>query len=52
MSEENKMRSTKNNKKSDGKFHSKHIKHDPQAESARAVFGLPHSDAENKRDSR
>ena len=36
----NKMKSTKNGKKSDGKFHSKHIKHDPQAESARAVFGL------------
>lgn len=29
-----------NNKKEDGKFHSKHVKHDPQAESARAVFGL------------
>lgn len=27
-------------KKEDGKFHSKHIKHDPNAESARAVFGL------------
>lgn len=36
----NKMKSTKNHKKEDGKFHSKHIKHDPQAESARAVFGL------------
>jgi len=34
------MKSTRNNKKNDGKFHSKHIKHDPQAESARAVFGL------------
>lgn len=30
----------KNNKKKDGKFHSKNIKHDPQAQSARAVFGL------------
>ncbi|MDD3168367.1 MAG: CPC_1213 family protein [Eubacteriales bacterium] len=30
----------KSNKKEDGKFHSKHVKHDPQAESARAVFGL------------
>lgn len=30
----------RNNKKEDGKFGSKHIKHDPQAESARAVFGL------------
>lgn len=34
------MKSTRNNKKEDGKFRSKHIKHDPQAESARAVFGL------------
>ena len=32
--------STKNGKKSDGTFHSKKIKHDPQAEGARAVFGL------------
>lgn len=40
MGEENKMRSTANGKKEDGKFHSKHIKHDPSAESARAVFGL------------
>ncbi len=35
----NKMASTRNKKKEDGKFHSKHITHDPQAESARAVFG-------------
>lgn len=27
-------------KKEDGKFHSKNIKHNPAAESARAVFGL------------
>ncbi len=40
MTDDNKMRSTKNKKKEDGTFHSKHIKHDPQAESARAVFGL------------
>jgi len=39
MSEENKRKSAKNNKKTDGKFHSKHIKHSPQAESARAKFG-------------
>lgn len=39
MSEQNKKCSTKNHKKEDGKFRSKHIKHDPQAESARAVFG-------------
>jgi len=40
MSEQNKMKNTKNKKKSDGKFHSKHINHDPQSESARAKFGL------------
>ncbi len=34
------MKNTKQNQKQDGKFHSKHIKHDPRAESARAVFGL------------
>ncbi len=39
MNTENKKRSTRNNKKGDGKFHSKKIKHDPNAESARAVFG-------------
>ena len=33
----------KNNKKEDGKFRSKNVKHDPQAESARAVFGLKKS---------
>lgn len=37
---QNSMKSTKNGKKEDGKFHSKHVKHNPQAESARAVFGL------------
>ena len=41
MPEENKQRSTKNQKKKDGKFHSKHIKHDPSAESARISFGYP-----------
>lgn len=40
MSDRNAKRSTKNNKKNDGKFRSKNIKHDPSAESARAVFGL------------
>lgn len=47
----NKMKSTRNHKKEDGKFHSKHIKHDPQAESARAVFGL-HEDNPIEKDSR
>ncbi len=45
MGVENKKKSTKNHKKDDGKFHSKKIKHDPQAESARAIYGL--NDAEN-----
>ena len=40
MSGENKQKTTKNNKKEDGKFKSKNIKHDPNAESARAVFDL------------
>ena len=44
------MKSTKNHKKEDGKFHSKHIKHDPQAESARAVFGLREKSAPSNRD--
>lgn len=30
------------------KFHSKHIKHDPNGESARAVFGLKDTDGERK----
>ncbi|MBB2182015.1 hypothetical protein H0486_03885 [Lachnospiraceae bacterium MD1] len=48
MTDDNKMRSTKNHKKEDGTFHSKHIKHDPQAESARAVFGLKEDNPKNK----
>lgn len=35
-----KMKSTRNHRKEDGKFHSRKIKHAPRAESARAVFGL------------
>ncbi len=35
------MSHIKNNKKEDGKFKKKNIKHDPQAESARAVFEEP-----------
>jgi hypothetical protein len=30
----------KTDKEKDGRFHSKNIKHEPQAESARAVYGL------------
>ena len=35
------MKSTKGNRKSDGKFKKKNIKHNPQAESARATFEEP-----------
>jgi hypothetical protein len=44
MVNDNSKRSTKNNKKADGKFRSKHVKHDPRAESARAVFGQKEPD--------
>lgn len=44
----NKMRYTKNNKKQDGHFKKKNIKHDPQAESARAVFEDPKAYPENE----
>jgi hypothetical protein len=40
MGSDNKKKSTANNKKHDRSFRSKHIKHDPNAESARAIFGL------------
>lgn len=52
MSSENKMKNTKNNKKSDGKFKSKHIDHDPQSESARAKFGLQSTTSDNDRTAR
>ena len=35
-------------KNKDGKFPSKHIKHDPNAESARAIFGLNSQDVDSK----
>lgn len=40
MPQSNRKKSTGNDKKTDGKFHSKKIKHEPLAESARAKFGL------------
>ena len=49
MKDSNKMRSTKNHKKEDGTFHAKHIKHNPQAESARAVFGLKDQSDQNSK---
>lgn len=36
-----KIRNTNNNKNEDGKFKKKNIKHDPQAESSRAVYNNP-----------
>jgi hypothetical protein len=34
-----KAQSAENNRKTDGKFDKKQVKHDPQAESARVKFG-------------
>ena len=44
----NKVHNSKQSKKQDGKFHSKNIKHDPMAESARAEFGLNTSSDDQK----
>jgi len=41
MSENRGMSHTFNNKKQDNHFKKKNIKHDPQAESARAVYDDP-----------
>jgi len=49
MGNDNKEKSTKNHKKDDGKFRSKHIKHDNQMESARAVFGLDDRNTDNRK---
>lgn len=38
---ENKIKRTQNNKNEDGKFKKKNINHDPQTESAKAVFDRP-----------
>ena len=40
MSYDRKKNSGAKNSKESSKFHTKNIKHDPNAESARAVFGL------------
>ncbi len=37
--DKNKINKKTKNKREDGAFPSKNIKHDPQAESSRAVFG-------------
>lgn len=39
MSDKKNVKRNDTNKKEDGAFPSKNIKHNPQAESARAVFG-------------
>lgn len=49
MSSGNKKHNKKSDKMSDGKFSSKNIKHDPNAEGARAVYGLK-NDENNKQD--
>jgi hypothetical protein len=40
----NKMKTTQNNKKEDGRFKKKNIHHDPQTESAKAVFDKPQAE--------
>lgn len=50
MGKSNRMKSTRNRKKEDGTFRSKKVKHDPRAESARAVFGLNPKEPEERRD--
>jgi hypothetical protein len=47
MSSGNKKHNRKSDKREDGAFHSRNIKHDPNAEGARAVFGL--KDDENNK---
>lgn len=39
MDAKDKLKKTNQNKKEDNRFQKKNIKHDPNAESARAVFG-------------
>jgi len=48
MSTDNSKKSTANHKKDNGKFRSKKIKHDPNAESARAVYGIRENKPENR----
>lgn len=44
MGNDHKKKSPANHQKEDGRFHSKHIKHNPASESARSVFGVEHKD--------
>ena len=48
MAEHNKKKGEKKHNKKDGKFRSKNVKHDPQAESARAVFGMKDENPQSK----
>ncbi len=48
---DNQKKSTSNGKKKDKTFRSKHVNHDPNAESARAVFGLNNDKIRNKDES-
>ncbi|WP_283606836.1 CPC_1213 family protein [Faecalispora anaeroviscerum] len=45
----NQKKSSKNGKNQEKKFPSKHVKHDPNAESARAVFGLKEAEQTDNR---
>ncbi|NLB35720.1 MAG: hypothetical protein GX824_00175 [Clostridiales bacterium] len=47
----NEKKGKSNGKRVDGKFRSKHINHDPNGESARAVFGLNNDKIRNKDES-
>lgn|GEM_PF-531311 len=46
MTGDNSQKSTTNKKRTDKKFRSKHVKHDPNAESSRAVFGTKKADGD------
>ncbi len=48
MDTKQKNNHSKGGKEPGTKFHSKNVKHDPQAESARAVFGLNREDTNKK----
>ncbi|WP_346889094.1 CPC_1213 family protein [Clostridium sp. UBA1056] len=44
------MKKTQNNKKQDGNFKKKNINHDPQVESAKAVFNGPKAKEHDSKD--
>lgn len=49
MSGKSKPGNTKQNKKEDGRFKSKHIGHNPENESARAKYGLQNTTSNGDR---